>query len=97
LSSDSILGLERVHDSVIFYRLLWLDKINAIKEGAEMNKNAVKKGEAAKYMQVSLPTLRKFLKQHQDFLDEKLVDIDKVNKWMEEESIKNLEKRGKVQ
>jgi len=74
-----------------------LDKINAIKEGAGMDKNAVKKGEAADYMQVSLPTLRKFLKQHQDFLDEKLVDIDKVNKWMEEESIKNLEKRGKVQ
>ncbi len=62
-----------------------------------MTKNAVKKGEAADYMQISLPTLRKFLKQHQDFFNEKLVDLDRVNKWMEEESIKNLEKRGKGQ
>jgi len=60
-----------------------------------MNSKLVKKMEAASYMQVSLPTLRKLLNEHQEFLNGKLVDIDQVAKWIEEESFKNLKKRGK--
>lgn len=50
----------------------------------------LKKKEAAKYMRVSLPTLRKFLKNHKDILVDGKISSDALNSLMDSESMKNL-------
>lgn len=57
--------------------------------------NAVTRKDAAKALQVSVPTLRKFIKKHKEILFGKKVDMDKLDCVITEESGKTLQKKGK--
>lgn len=50
----------------------------------------LKKKEAAQYMRVSLPTLRKFLKKHKDIMVDGKISAGALKNLMEKESMQNL-------
>lgn len=60
-------------------------------------KNAVTRKEAANVLQVSVPTLRKFIEKHREILNGNKVDLEKLDGFITAESAKTLMRKGKTQ
>jgi len=58
-------------------------------------KTTMTRKEAAGYMQVSVPTMRKFIEKHIKILTGNKIDTEKLDAVITEESEKTLQKKGK--
>jgi hypothetical protein len=65
------------------------------KKGGAGMKTTMTRKEAAGYMQVSVPTMRKFIEKHSKILTGNKIDAEKLDAVITEESEKTLQKKGK--